>query len=118
MSKYQQAKKIYDNSLPSLHPHRALARVNLGNVHLANGNYQMALEEYEAALKLQQATLPADHRYIARTMHNLAIVHAYQENMDEAKRYLKRAEEIANETFSLQDPIMTLFDNTKDFLVD
>jgi tetratricopeptide (TPR) repeat protein len=118
LSKYQQAKKIYDSSLPSFHPDRALLSVDLGNAHLAAKNYQMALKEYEAALKLQEAFFPADHKYIARTLHNLAIVYAYQENMEEANKYLKRAQEIANQTFSLQHPVMTLLDKTKDFLID
>lgn len=118
MNKYQQAKKIYDSSLPPWHSNQALVRVNLGNVHLATGNYQIALQEYEAALKLQEASLPVDHGYIARTLHNLAIFYAYQENMEEANKYLKRAQEIANQTFSLQHPVMKLLDKTKDFFID
>ncbi len=61
MIKYLKAKKIYDNSLPPGHPNRALPRVNLGNVKLAAGQYEEALEEYESALKLQEASLPGDH---------------------------------------------------------
>ncbi|CAF3998940.1 unnamed protein product [Rotaria sordida] len=82
---FEQAKEIYGNSLPLLYPNRVLLRVNLGNIHLTVGNYQMALEEYEAAIKLQEASLPSNHPDIARTLHNLAIVHAHQGNKNEAK---------------------------------
>ncbi|CAF1283320.1 unnamed protein product [Rotaria sordida] len=82
---FEQAKEIYDNSLPLLYPNRVLLRVNLGNIHLTVGNYQMALEEYEAAIKLQETSLPSNHPDIARTLHNLAIVHAHQGNKNEAK---------------------------------
>jgi tetratricopeptide (TPR) repeat protein len=101
LSKYQEAKTIYDNSLSSLHLNRALAKINLGNVHFTTGNCQMALEEYGLALKFQESWLPAEHRYIARTLHNLSIVHAYQVNMNEANKYLERAQEIKNQIIAL-----------------
>ncbi|CAF1200789.1 unnamed protein product [Rotaria sordida] len=82
---FEQAKEIYDNSLPLLYPNRVLLRVNLGNIHLTAGNYQMALEEYEAVIKLQETSLPSNHPDIARTLHNLAIVHAHQGNKNESK---------------------------------
>jgi len=118
MVKYLRAKKIYDHSLPPGHPNRALPRVNLGNVYLAAGQYDMALEEYESALKLQESSLPGDHPDIARTLHNLAVVQAHRGNMEAAKEYLERAEETAGKTLSTKHPVMALLGKTKNFMVE
>jgi tetratricopeptide (TPR) repeat protein len=78
----------------------------------------MALEEYESALKIQESSLPGDHPDIARTLHNLAVVHAHRGNMDAAKEYLERAEETAGKTLSGKHPVMTLLGKTKNFMVE
>ena len=80
--KYIQAKKIYDTILPPGHPKRALPRINLGNVYLTTGQYELALEEYQDALKLQKTLLPHDHPDITRTSHNIAVVHEHQRNIE------------------------------------
>ncbi len=118
MEKYHKAKKIYDRSLPPGHPNCALPRVNLGNVYLAAGQYEEALQEYESALKLQESSLPGDHPDIARTLHNLAVVHVHRGNLVQAKEYLDRAEDTAGRTLSAKHPMMTLLGKTKDFMVD
>lgn len=118
MKKYRKANKIYDRCLPTLHPDRASLRLNIGDVHLANEDYQKAREEYEAALQLQTATLPADNPYIVQTLHNLAMVHAHQGNMDEANKYLKRAEEIAREVLSVKHPLVASIERTKTLLLN
>lgn len=118
MTKYLRAKKIYDRSLPPGHPNRALPRVNLGNVYVSAGQYDMALEEYSSALRLQESSLPGDHPDIARTLHNLAIVQAHRGDMESAKEYLTRAEETAGHTLSAKHPVMNLLSKTKNFMVE
>jgi tetratricopeptide (TPR) repeat protein len=116
--RYTKAKKIYDRSLPPGHPNRALPRVNLGNVYLQAGDYDMALKEYEDALKLQEKSLPGDHPDVARTLHNLALVHAHRGNMEQAKEFLERAEDTAGRTLSAKHPMMNLLSKTKNFMVE
>jgi tetratricopeptide (TPR) repeat protein len=116
--KYLKARKIYDRSLPPGHPNRALPRVNLGNVYLCAGDYEMALQEYENALKLQETSLPGDHPDIARTLHNLAVVETHRGNMEQAKEYLQRAEDTAGRTLSAKHPVVILLGKTKNFMVE
>jgi tetratricopeptide (TPR) repeat protein len=118
MTKYEKAKKIYDRSLPPGHPNRALPRVNLGNVYLSAGQYDLALVEYESAFKIQESALPGDHPDIARTLHNLAVVHFHRGNMEQAKEYLERAEETAGRTLSTKHPMMNLLVKTKNLMVE
>ncbi|CAF5195811.1 unnamed protein product, partial [Rotaria sp. Silwood1] len=82
--------------------------VNLGNVYLASRDYSKACEEYEIALKLQQQLLSSDHPDIARTLHNLALVQTHFGNIEQAKQYLERAEEIAGHTLSSKHPVVSL----------
>ena len=101
-----------------MNPDRACVRINFGNVYFAQEDYQKALEEYGAALKLQQGSLSSDHPYIAQTLHNLALVHVRQKNIDETKICLKRAEEIAREYLPVNHPLMISIGQTKQLLLD
>ena len=76
------------------------------------------MREYDEALKLQEASLPGDHPDVARTLHNLAVVHAHRGDMDTAKGYLERAEDTASRTLSAKHPVMTLLSKTKNFMVE
>ncbi|CAF4927761.1 unnamed protein product [Rotaria sp. Silwood1] len=116
--KYRKAKQIYDSSLPSCHPNHAIIRVNLGNVYLASRDYSKACEEYEIALKLQQQLLSSDHPDIARTLHNRTVVQTHLGNIEQAKKYLKRAEEIASHTLSSKHPVASSIRKTKALMAE
>ena len=90
-----------------------MPRINLGNVYLAAGEYDLAKEEYENALKLQEQALPADHPDVARTLHNLAVVCSNRHDMEKAKEYLERAEETASHMLSAKHPLMIMLKQTK-----
>ena len=118
ISKYLEAKKIYDQHLPSTHPSQALLKVNFGNIYLLTGNYEKALQEFESSLRMQELTLRSDHPDIARTLHNLAVVCTHLGQIEQAKQYLERAEETAAHTLSAKHPVMHLLTKTKGYMAE
>ena len=75
-----------------------LSKVNLGNVYRAAGENEKARIEYEFDLELQEKALPSDHRDIARTLQNLAVVDSHLHDTIQAKEYFERAEQTAKRT--------------------
>ena len=86
----------------------ALLLVNIANVHSRRKEYEIALVHYQEALTLQQASLPTDHPDIARTLHNLAQLHALQGNTEKANNTLQQANSTIGLTLSSQHPLRSI----------
>jgi len=54
------------------------------------GNHQQAKEYYERALSIQLKKLGENHIEVARTLHNLGVLHKAMGNHQQAKEYCER----------------------------
>jgi len=82
--------------------------VSLGNIYLCKGQYDAAIDEYSRALKIQETTLPSNHPDKARTMLNIGLAYAYQDDMIKATEYFNHAADIALQTLPLEHPLVCL----------
>ena len=66
----------------------------LGEVSIENQNYSQAVEDLNSCLEKCKDKLPDDYRKIAETQFQLGVALSYQEQFDEAIKYLKNSHQV------------------------
>lgn len=95
---YEEALRVRSNILGEDHPSCAICFHNIGNIHVAHEEYNIALEHYTESLSLRISAMGKNHPSVAMTLNSIGIVHVYRTSYDEALLFHERALLIWRET--------------------
>jgi tetratricopeptide (TPR) repeat protein len=117
--KYEEAIRIYENSLeiqqktlPLNHLNLATSYINIGLVYNKMGEYSKVLSYYEKALAILQKTLSADHLDLTASYNNIGTMYYQVSEYSKALSYCEHALNIFQSSLPSNHPSIKIVKNS------
>jgi tetratricopeptide (TPR) repeat protein len=112
ISNYEEALKIYSETLPSDHPNIATIYNNIGLVYDSKNDYSQALASYQKAQQIYESKLDSNHPILANCYNNIASAYDNLKNYKQALTFYDKSYQIYEKTLPAKHPhIATYYSN-------